>query len=253
MDFDQLVSLLRKKASGHDRIVVALSGGVDSGLVAAASHASGDAVAVTVRTELTPARDAEQALAVAHHIGMGHEFLRVDILENPDVRANPVDRCYHCKRTIFQTITDAYGAGCLLVDGTNADDDPARPGLRAVKEYNVFSPLFAAGLKKAEVRTISNEIGLPNWNTPSESCLATRFRVGIELESDALAQVEAMESFFHDLGVDTLRVKPDNLVAIVEYLPQYTEIMKNNADNFMALIRKMGLRSCRFKEWDSES
>jgi len=252
MSFEQLVSHIQGKSVGYRGVVVALSGGVDSGLVAAAAHQAVAAVAVTVRSALTPARDAEQATAVAFHIGIGHAVMDIDILDDPQVRGNLSDRCYHCKKKIFRTIVESHGSDILLLDGTNADDDPARPGLRAVREFGVFSPLLEVGLIKDVVREISKDIKLPNWNAPSESCLATRFPVGEGLTRKALGQVESMESFFHDLGVKTVRVRPDNLVAIVEHHPQYSEIIKNNTDNFMAHVQSIGLRSCRFKERSNE-
>jgi len=92
---------------------------------------------------------------------------------------------------------------------------------------------------------------LPNWDAPSESCLATRFPVGTPLTQESLQLVQTMESYFHDLGVETLRCSHDNLMVTVSYLPQYAQIIDENRDNFMALIKKIGLRSCTFKEWVS--
>ncbi len=142
-----------------------------------------------------------------------------------------------------------YGDDCIILDGTNADDDPARPGLRAVREFGVFSPLKEVDMTKSDVRATAKSIGLPNWNAPSESCLATRIPIGMPLTADRLEKVNTMELFFHNLGVETLRARHDNLVATVEFLPQYADIMKKNRDSFAALIERIGLRSYEFKEW----
>jgi len=251
MDKQALSSLLAIRASGHDRIVVALSGGVDSALVAAVAHGAlgNQAVAVTVLSELTADRDFTRAAEIAEHIGIEHHPLLVRALDDKLVCRNTEDRCYHCKKNMFRRMTREYGDGCLIMDGTNADDDPARPGLRAVKEYGVFTPLSEAGIGKEEVRALARSAGLPNWNAPSESCLATRVPAGIPLSRQCLDKVQAMETFFHHRGVLTLRACHDNLVATVIYLPQYIDIMNKSRDKFAALIEKIGLRSYKFKEW----
>lgn len=251
MDFDALIASIKSRSEKHPLSVVALSGGVDSGLVAAAAHAAlGErALAVTVLSELTPIRDRKRAESIARHVGIAHRILRVSVLFDEDVRMNGPRRCYHCKKQIFQAIINEYGQDCLLMDGTNGDDDRSRPGLLAANELGVYSPLDEAGFAKSSVREVARNQGLPNWDTPSESCLATRIQTGTELTAQGLKQVETLETFFHDLGVETLRVRHDNLVAIVEYLPQFSEIVEKNRDKFVALTRRIGLRSCEFKEW----
>lgn len=250
-DMEYLISLIAEKCADNRGAAVALSGGVDSGLVAAAAFkALGEqSLAVTIQSQLTPLRDAERAAEVAQSIGINHKIIELDILQNKDVVANPQNRCYYCKRAVFGAIVRDCGPDCLVMDGTNADDDPARPGLKAVAELKVFSPLLEAGLTKAQVRELAKLNGLPNWDTPSESCLATRIPVGSPLTADGLSKVETMETFFHLRGVTTLRVTHDNLVATVSYLPQYAQIMNENRDKFVALIKEIGLRSCEFKEW----
>lgn len=251
MNLENLASRIRERTGGAGRVAVAFSGGVDSGLAAAAAYlALGDrAVACTVVSELTTGRDLLRAGKAAAAIGIEHRELTVSALAVAGVRTNPQDRCYHCKQLVFRTIQEAVGGGCLLVDGTNLDDDPTRQGLKAADEFAVFPVLKEAGLVKADVRRLAREIGLPNWNAPSESCLATRVREGVELTVETLAGIEAVESLLNDLGVHTVRVRPDNLVATVEHLPQYSEIMIESRDNIMTAVRRAGWRSCIFKEW----
>lgn len=251
MSFSSLVTYIADRCDSLPA-VVALSGGVDSSLVAhAARSALGSRVrAVTLRSELTPVRDAARARAAAQAIGIAHDELSVSVLDAPHVRDNGPDRCYHCKHAIFEIMRGQYGE-CVLLDGTNADDDPARPGLRAVAEFGVVSPLNACELTKKDVRSLARDAGLPTWNTPSESCLATRLPGNMPLTREALQAVERMESYFHELGVKTLRARHDNLVATVEYLPEYAQIMEQNRDSFVALIKEIGLRSARFKEWSA--
>lgn len=231
-------------------IVVAMSGGVDSCLVAVAARAAcGDRmVGVTVVSELTQERDAERACAIADEMGMAHAMLSASVLDISGVKANGADRCYHCKNAIFRLILGRY-PGCVLLDGTNADDDPTRPGRRAAEELGVVSPLLEAGIGKDTIRILAKEQGLSNWDAPSESCLAARIRHGIPLDDEGLCRVKQMEAFFHERGVPSLRAYHDNLIATVIYLPQYAEIMNESRDNFANLVQKIGLRSYVFKEY----
>ena len=250
MDMKTITGTMADRDPGHDRIIVSLSGGVDSSLVAAAAlHAFGSrVVGVTVHSELTIPRDFTRAVEVAEHLGIEHHPLPLRMLEDKLVRRNSEERCYHCKKRIFKTMILEYGDDCMIMDGTNAEDDPARPGLGAAKEFGVFSPLAELGVGKQKVRQLARQIGLPNWNWPSESCLATRIPFGIPLSQDRLDKVDAMESFFHGLGIKSLRARHDNLVATVEYLPQYAEIIEKNRDKFAALIERIGLRSFIVRE-----
>lgn len=235
-------------------VVIALSGGVDSGLAAAAAYAAGgpsrgSVLAVTVRSELTSAPDVVRASKVARHVGLSHRILVLRMLENEAVVRNGPDRCYHCKRAIFDLVRREFGRECLLVDGTNADDDPARPGLRAAREHGVFQPLKALSIPKRRVRELARAAGLPNWDTPSESCLATRLPQGTALTRERLDKVRTMEDFLRDRGVKALRARLDDMVATVEYPTQYAEIMQQERDSLAEMIKGIGLRSCRLKEW----
>lgn len=251
MQMDLLTSVIAKRCENVDLVVVAMSGGVDSSLVAAAAYRvlGRKCIAVTVKSELTAGRDFTRAVEAAEHIGIEHHPLNMFLLKDPQVRRNTETRCYHCKRAVFELMVLEYGDDTLIMDGTNGDDDPARPGLKAVQEFGVFSPLREAGLTKSAVRETAREIGLTNWNAPSESCLATRIPIGIPLNKERLDMVQTMESFFHERGVETLRARHDNLVATVEHLPQYADIMVKHRDSFAALIKRIGLRSFIFREW----
>lgn len=251
MSMECLTRIIRDKSRGRSPVIVALSGGVDSSLVALAAHraAAEKSVAVTARSELVARREFTRAVETAEFIGMEHHPLLMRILEEPLVRRNGPDRCYGCKRAMFRMMRVEYGDDCLILDGTNAEDDPARPGLRAVRECGVYSPLRECGLGKEAVRSLAGEAGLPSRDRPPDSCLATRIPDGIVLDVRRLGMVETMESFFHELGVETIRVYHDNLVATVEYLHEYSEIIERNRDKFAAVIERIGLRSCAFKEW----
>lgn len=226
-------------------------------MTAAAVHAAMNAstsdrpaaVAVTVCSELTADGDFTRAVEVAEQIGIEHHPLCLRMLELEGVRRNGADRCYHCKKAIFQMMRLEYGDDCLLVDGTNDDDDPNRPGLRAAREQGVYHPLKEAGLTKADVRTMARMAGLANWDAPSESCLATRLATGVPLSREGLDKVRVMESFLRERGVERLRARHDNLVATVEYPAQCSEIIDKHRDSLAALIKRIGLGSCELREW----
>jgi len=252
MSLNDLQRCIQAKSEGKTGVAVAMSGGVDSGLVAyAAQSAVGDqAVACTIVSELTTTADIQRAQAVSAYIGIRHQCFDVTALADENIRKNSTRRCYYCKRLVFRTIRQSMGIDSLILDGTNADDDPSRPGLAAVEEFQVCSPLLDLAIIKSRVREMARKIGLPNWGTPSESCLATRIQTGTPLSLTGLKQVASMESFLKKMGVSKVRAKHDNLMATVEYDKQYSEIMVKNRDQVVTLCQKIGFGSCLFKEWE---
>lgn len=204
---------LRDVVRGLGKAAIAFSGGVDSTLLAyVASQELGDgAYAVTIdspfvaRSEIDEARD----FCTAH--GIKQKILQVDTLTMPELIDNPEDRCYICKKMIFSQIKDlASGANhsvgaddhinmdkcehAIVIDGSNASDDPARrPGMRALTELGVRSPLREAGLTKQDIRDISQALGLPTWDKPSRACLATHLPYGEHLTREKLKHIEDTE------------------------------------------------------------
>jgi pyridinium-3,5-biscarboxylic acid mononucleotide sulfurtransferase len=198
-------------------VAVAFSGGVDSSLAlwAAASALGEDAVGVHVRSEFICAAERERAERLASFLGRqtGAKVLvrGVSALANAGLRANTPERCYLCKVLVLAEVRQAalehLGPGAALAEGTNADDDPARPGRRAVAEAGAHSPLAACGLDKAGVRELARLIGLPNADDPSDSCLATRVPEGHELTFKRLKAIEALERAARGLGLTDLRAR----------------------------------------------
>lgn len=195
--------------SGLGRVVVALSGGVDSSLVAMCAHGAlgTGARAVTVKTEFTSGRQLETAAKVSHDIGIQHHIVSLSLLEDSRLAANGADRCYVCKRSVVKNIIAGKKEGELVLDGTNADDDPGRPGRKALKENGVLSPLEDCGLDKEAIRTLSRDCGLKNWNDPSDSCLATRLARGETITVEKLGMIEKMEEFLIGLGFTGVRAR----------------------------------------------
>jgi len=208
---------------GLERVAVALSGGVDSSYLLAASVAAlgrDRVIALTADSPLFPGDELNVAQSIASGLGVDHRVVPMDDLANPRVASNPVDRCYHCKRARFaalQALAAEAGAAVLL-HGENADDHlQYRPGRRAAEELGARSPLAEAGLGKAEIRALAKRAGLPNWEAPAAACLATRFPYDTPLTREGLERVERAERALQALlGTRAVRVRDHYPIARLE-------------------------------------
>lgn len=193
------------------QMAIAFSGGVDSTCLAwLAVHYSPRVRGYYVSTPFQPSGDRDRAVALAQQLGMELTVLELDILSCPEVTANPADRCYHCKSRMFRAICAAAKADGfhLVADGTNASDEEAdRPGLRALRELSVISPLRELELCKDQIRQICKTAGLPNWDQPAYACLATRIPTGCPITDADLRRTERAEAFLSSLGFSDLRVR----------------------------------------------
>ena len=202
---------LQEFFGAHPKAALAFSGGVDSSyLLYAARQLGADVKAYYVKTAFQPEFEYQDALRLASQLGADIQVLTLDVLACPDVTVNPKNRCYFCKQHIFGTIlrqakADGYHT---VLDGTNASDQVSdRPGMKALQEMKVLSPLRLAGLTKAEIRRLSHEAGLFTWDKPSYACLATRIPTGTEITGADLARTEWAEDHLMSLGFRDLRVR----------------------------------------------
>ena len=206
------------------RAALGFSGGVDSSfLLWAGLRAGADLQPYFIKTAFQPAFELEDALRLAREAGAEVRVLEYDILSRPEVAANPADRCYHCKRALFGLLREAAARDgySLLLDGTNASDDAGdRPGMRALGELSVRSPLRECGLTKDEIRRRSREAGLFTWDKPAYACLATRIPTGTPLDAETLRRVEQAESALFDLGFTDFRVRVFHGAALVQLPPE---------------------------------
>ncbi|EMA60283.1 ATP-dependent sacrificial sulfur transferase LarE [Halorubrum lipolyticum] len=219
----------RDALAERDGVLVAFSGGVDSSVVAAlARDALGDdAVACTARSETLPAAELDDAERVADEIGIRHETVTFSELDDPNFVANDGDRCYHCRTMrlgrMYETATE-LGIGTVC-DGTNADDpgEGHRPGLRAVEELDVVSPLLDAAITKDEVREIADAYDLSVADKPSMACLSSRIPTGLEVTEERLTRVEKAERVLREWGFEGFRVRDHDGLARVEIAPDELE------------------------------
>ena len=195
----------------NPRCALGFSGGVDSAyLLYAGVKAGADIRPYFIKTAFQPVFELADAQKLAAGLGVEVTVLELDALADPRVAANPADRCYYCKQNLFRTLKDrAIADGYpVLLDGTNASDEAGdRPGMRALAELSVRSPLRECGLTKAEIRARSREAGLFTWDKPAYACLATRVPAGEAITADILARVEGAEDALFRLGYTDFRVR----------------------------------------------
>ncbi|MFH1773365.1 MAG: ATP-dependent sacrificial sulfur transferase LarE [Methanobacteriota archaeon] len=217
MKTQELVNWFRNKGS----VVVALSGGVDSSVVAKAAFiALGEkAIAATAKSATLASSELKAAKKIAREIGITHEIFVEDEFKNPKFAENSPERCYHCRKGLTAGLKQAakkYGAK-HIVDGANADDaSQHRPGLKAMEENGVRSPLMELGIGKEEVRRIAKHFDLSVSDKPSMACLASRIPYGERITKEKLRKIEEAEDFIRKLGFEQVRVRHHRSVARIE-------------------------------------
>ncbi len=218
----------------NNRVALGFSGGTDSSFLLYAGKKYGATVkAYFIKTAFQPQFEYEDAMRLAKDLDADVTVLHTDALANPDVAKNPANRCYHCKTGLFgmlkaQAIKDGF---TTIIDGTNASDDATdRPGMKALEELEVLSPLRECGITKAEVRRLSKQAGLFTHDKPSYACLATRIPTDTTITNELLQRVEASEDALFKLGFDDFRVRVFNNAARIQV----------TAEQMGAVIEKKG-------------
>ena len=238
----------------NPKAALGFSGGVDSSyLLYAGVQAGADIHPYYIKTAFQPQFELDDAERLCAQLGIPLTVLELDVLKNEAVTANPPDRCYHCKTALFgalsaQALADGY---TLLLDGTNASDDAGdRPGMRALKELHVCSPLRECGLTKAEIRRLSREAGLFTWDKPAYACLATRIPSGDAITAEKLLATERAVAFLFSLGLTDFRVRNYHGAARLQFpeaqlnavLARRAEILQELKKDYPAVLLDLEVR-----------
>ena len=214
-------------------VVVAYSGGVDSALLAASAKdvLGPRALAVTARSPSLAPSELRDAISLARELGLSHRVLDTQEVQRDDYRANTPARCYFCKDELYARLArvardESYA---WIANGTNTDDlGDYRPGLKAAREYGVRSPLVEAGLSKADIRSLSKDIGLTTWDKPAQPCLSSRIPYGTPVSQEALLMIGQAEEFIRGLGIRQVRVRHHDDIARIEVGPEGFHVLMDD-------------------------
>lgn len=238
----------RLQEYASEDMIVAFSGGVDSSLLLkaaciAAKKNNRKVYGIFLHTMLHPQGELEEAKRVAQESGASFRVLEIDELKEAGIEENPADRCYRCKRYLFQRMMEEakrLGVSRIL-EGTNEDDlHVYRPGIRAVRELGIISPLADVGMTKEEVRRIAKAYGISVSKKPSTPCLATRFPYGSRLTYEELQKVSAGERFLKERGFYNVRLRVHGAVARIEVDTQDMPALLEEKDLIAKYLRELG-------------
>ena len=246
-ELEQKYQALLQIMRGYDSAIVAFSGGIDSSLVTyVAGQVLGDkALAVTSGSASLKRTDLALSKRLSDDWEIAHQIIVTDELTKVDYRANPTNRCFHCKTSLYTElngIARAQGYTHIL-NGTNLDDlGDHRPGLIAADNHAVKSPLVAAGFDKADIRALAKHLGLENADKPQAACLSSRFPYGTAINEELLAQVEAAENVLAEYGFSQFRVRHHGEVVRLEILREEFELAVQHHEALQREIQALGYR-----------
>jgi pyridinium-3,5-biscarboxylic acid mononucleotide sulfurtransferase len=230
MTLEQKTKKIKSLIKEMNSVLVAFSGGVDSTLVLALAHEvlGKNSLGVTAQSASVPDREMKASSQLAEEIGAKHLVIKTEEMSNPNYRANPANRCYHCKSELYSSLKKVADQKNIshILNGTNTDDlGDYRPGLESAREQGVRSPLVEAEFNKQDIRELSKIMGLSIWNKPAMACLSSRIPYGQEVTPEKLSMVERAEDLLLSLGFEQLRVRHHGDLARIELgqseMPRY--------------------------------
>ncbi len=242
---EKKIEQLRKRLRSLQQVVVAFSGGTDSCLLLkiAQQELNHNILAVTVQSPFFPKLEIKKSEKFTKKYNISQILLPVKIEEIKNFTSNPYNRCYHCKKFLFNKIKNIAQEKNItfVLEGSHADDiSDYRPGLKALKELGIISPLKEAGLTKKEIRVYSKQIGLQNWNKPSSACLASRFPYESPITVEKLKQIEQAEAYLHNLGIKQCRVRHHGSIARIEIPKKGFSIVLTHANEINKKLEEQG-------------
>ncbi len=217
---NEKVRNLYKILEDMESALISFSGGVDSTfLLMIAREALDNILVVTANSAIFPSSEIRVTEKITDEIGVEHRVIDFEILELDNFRKNPENRCYYCKKNLFEELLKIASDENLnfVADGTTSDDlKDYRPGLSAARELNIRSPLAEANLGKGDIRRFSKKLGIPIWDKPPTTCLATRISYGTKINRKILSKIEKLEAFLKNTGFETVRVRDHKNIARIE-------------------------------------
>jgi uncharacterized protein len=244
--WQQKLANLREWIRGRDAVLIAVSGGIDSTFLWQVAHSEigARALAVTAVSASLASWEQTQLAALVAEIGGRHRTVETSELENPNYVANPANRCYFCKDTLWNALREVARVERIdhILDGYNLDDvGDYRPGQVAGAEHGISSPLKVCGFRKADIRAAAESLGLSIWAKPAMACLSSRFAYGVAISAEGLAQVDAAERWLRECGFAQLRVRvhADKLVRLEIPLDDVPAFLAHR-ERFVALCKKLG-------------
>ena len=239
---------LQETLRSYEKVAVAFSAGVDSTFLLAVAHEvlGNNALAITAQSPVFPAREHDEALDFCAQRGIRQIVFDADQFSVNGFAENPPERCYICKRSLFESIcTKAHAEGFdIVVDGSNTDDlNDYRPGHKTLQELGIQSPLVACGFSKQDIRDASAAMGLPTATKQSFACLATRIPYGEAITPEKLATIDAAEQILLDLGLSVVRVRLNGSEGRIETKPEDFKLVLENREHIVARFKECGLDS----------
>ncbi len=230
-----------------EKVAVAFSGGLDSSFLAKIAYdtLNKNAIAITATSSVYPLWEKKEAKKVALDIGIKHILFNFEESDIEKFSENSKDRCYYCKKELFSKISQIAKNNNIInvLDGSTIDDNlDFRPGLKALKELGIISPLKDVGFNKSEIRILSKKIGLNSWNKPSFACLASRFPYGIKITKKRLETIEKAEEFIRLLGLNQFRVRFHNEIARIEVLKDDFQKILTHSEKIIKKFKKLGFK-----------